>query len=119
MFTFLVVVILLVAALMTVVVLLQAGKGGGLSGIAGGGQTQQILGARQAPDFLERATWTLGIVFLVLCVVATFFTGMTESQRSILQERGVGAPSAPSQEAPVSPLPGGDGSAAPVAPPTE
>ncbi len=57
MFYLLVALILIVALLMGIVILLQNGKGGGLAGIASGGQTTQILGARQAPDFLEKATW--------------------------------------------------------------
>ncbi|MFN3596681.1 MAG: preprotein translocase subunit SecG [Rubricoccaceae bacterium] len=89
-FTLFIVLILLVAVLITLVVLLQSGQGGGLAGIASGGQTQQILGARQAPDFLEKATWTLGSAFLALCIVASFFHGsLNDEQRSILQQRGV------------------------------
>lgn len=71
-FIVLVILILIIAILMSVVVLLQSGKGGGLSGI-GGGQTTQILGARQAPDLLEKATWVLGSLFLFLSVITTFF----------------------------------------------
>ena len=73
MFIFLVVLILLIAVLLSIVVMLQSGKGGGLSGIAGG-QTTQILGARQAPDLLEKATWVLGSLFLFLSILTTFFT---------------------------------------------
>ena len=87
MFYFLIVVILVIALLMGVVVLLQSGKGGGLAGIASGGQATQILGARQAPDFLERATWSLGAVFLALCVLTTFFVPRADVEGSILQER--------------------------------
>lgn len=106
MFIVLVFLILLCAILMAVAVLLQAGRGGGLAGI-GGGQTQQVLGARQAPDFLEKVTWGLGVTFLVLCVIATFFTNRTEEQNSILQERGpVEAPAVPPQAPPVGPAPG-------------
>ena len=87
MFTFLIVLILVIALLMGLVVLLQSGKGGGLAGIAAGGQTTQILGARQAPDFLEKATWTLGWLFLGLCVITTFFIPRAGTDGSILQER--------------------------------
>ena len=87
MFTVLVVLILLVALLMGIVILLQNGKGGGLAGIASGGQTTQILGARQAPDFLEKATWSLGGLFLVLCLLTTFFIPRDNAGRSILQDR--------------------------------
>ena len=105
MFTFLIVIILIVALLMGLVVLLQSGKGGGLAGIASGGQTTQILGARQAPDFLERATWTLGGLFLILCVITTFFVPRAAGGGSILQERAGELPAAPPIEAPA---PSGD-----------
>ena len=94
MFTFLIVLILIIALLMGLVVLLQSGKGGGLAGIAAGGQTTQILGARQAPDFLEKATWALGWSFLFLCVITTFFIPRVGADGSILQERAGDLPAA-------------------------
>ena len=107
-FTVLVVLILIVALLMGLVILLQNGKGGGLAGIASGGQTTQILGARQAPDFLEKATWTLGGSFLVLCLLTSLVIPRSGAGRSILQERAGDLPAAP---APGATLPG-----APAAP---
>jgi preprotein translocase subunit SecG len=119
MFWFLIILILIDAILLSIVVLLQSGKGGGLAGIASGGQTQQILGARQAPDFLEKATWTLGGLFIFLSLIASFFAG--GSQRSVLQDSPGGAPveTAPPQAPPIGPAPvpgGGPGTAAPAAP---
>ena len=126
MFTFLIVLILVVALLMALVVLLQSGKGGGLAGIASGGQATQILGARQAPDFLERATWSLGAAFLALCVITTFFVPRaTVEGGSILQERADELPAAtpaplPSPE-PATELPSANPATptAPDVPPTE
>jgi preprotein translocase subunit SecG len=89
MYIFMLVLIGIIALLLVVVVLLQSGKGGGLAGIAAGGQATQILGARQAPDFLEKASWTLGAAFIVLCIMVNFLTGPDEVTRSIIQERGV------------------------------
>ena len=110
MFYVLVILILLVAVLMGIVILLQNGKGGGLAGIASGGQTTQILGARQAPDFLEKATWTLGGSFLILCVLTTFFIPRSGEGRSILQERATelpaGTPATPGAPAPGTAAPG-------------
>ena len=109
MFYFLIVLILIVALLMALVVLLQSGKGGGLAGISGGGQTTQILGARQAPDFLEKATWGLGWVFLGLCLVTTFFIPRAGADGSILRDRAdeiPGAAPAPIESpAPLAPSP--------------
>lgn len=102
-FYLLIVLILIVALLMALVVLLQSGKGGGLAGIASGGQTTQILGARQAPDFLEKATWALGTVFLFLCVLTTFTIDRGDSDGSILQERAGEIPAGAPIEAPIAP----------------
>ena len=64
--------IAVIALLLTLVVLLQSGQGGGLAGIASGGAARQVLGTRQAPDLLERATWTLGAALIVLCLLTNF-----------------------------------------------
>ena len=104
-YIFLIVIITLIAVLMAIVVLLQSGKGGGLAGIASGGQTTQILGARQAPDFLEKATWTLGTAFIVLCILANFFASPDGAERSVIQEGGVETTAPPAID-PVPPGPG-------------
>lgn len=87
MFTFIIVLITLIAILITFVVLVQSGKGGGLAGIASGGATTQILGARQAPDVLEKATWTLATLFIVLCILSNFAIDRAQVQESVIQQR--------------------------------
>lgn len=113
MFSMMVVFIAIIAAILILVILLQSGQGGGLSGIAQGGATRQVLGTRQAPDVLEKATWTLGAIFITLCVITNFFVG-EEEQRSVIQERAEQgqtqqqqAPPAPGEDA--APLPGQGG----------
>ncbi|MCB0719821.1 MAG: preprotein translocase subunit SecG [Bacteroidetes bacterium] len=111
MFTFLIVIIALIGLLLTLIVLLQSGKGGGLAGIASGGATQQILGARTAPDVLEKATWVLGGLFIVLCILTNFFIGGPEAGEQIFDTSDL--PSAtqpatapPAQDAvPITPAP--------------
>ncbi len=100
-FMIMVILIAIVALLLMLVVLLQSGKGGGLAGIAGGGATRQVLGSRQAPDLLERATWTLAAVFIVLCLLTTFAidTG-GGAQESIIQQRAGEQPATPQQTLP-------------------
>ena len=60
--------ILIVSALMMLVVLVQNSKGGGL--VSNLSSSNQILGVRKTTDFLEKATWTLAIVLVVLCLVS-------------------------------------------------
>lgn len=129
MFTFIVVLIAIIALLLVVVVLIQSGKGGGLAGIASGGATTQILGARQAPDVLERATWVLASLFIALCILSNFAIDRSQVQESVIQQRageqsgqpvlppsGTQPPApAPTQPAPESPASTPDGQATPPA----
>jgi len=94
-----IVVIAIIGLLMMTSVLLQSGKGGGLAGIASGGATTQLLGSRQAPDVLEKATWILATAFIVLCILSNFFVGRSETPDSVLQQQTQQAPI----EAPVVP----------------
>ena len=105
-FSVLIGLIALLAVLLTVVILLQSGKGGGLAGIASGGATQQVLGARQAPNLLERATWTLAALFIALCILTNFAIDRGgEAAPSTLQERAQ-QEQVPSQPAPQGQVPG-------------
>ena len=104
MFTFLIVLIALIGIVMTLLVLVQSGKGGGLAGIAAGGATTQILGARQAPDILEKATWTLAVIFIVLCILTNFAIDTGDTQESIIQQRTQQDGALPEQTVP-APLP--------------
>ncbi|MBW2689546.1 MAG: preprotein translocase subunit SecG [Deltaproteobacteria bacterium] len=108
MFKGLIFVISIIGVLMTLIILLQSGKGGGLAGIASGGATTQILGSRQAPDFLERATWILATSFIVLCILTTFTIQPVDQAGSVIQQQAQdGATQQPL--APVLPPPdGGD-----------
>ena len=67
---FIVTVLIVIAALLLgLVVLIQNPKGGGLSsGFAG---RAQIGGVKRTADFLEKATWYLGLALFVLCLAST------------------------------------------------
>jgi len=66
MFSAMIVLIIIASILLGLVVLIQNPKGGGF---ASGIQSTQIMGVRQAADFLEKTTWTLAIVILVLSIL--------------------------------------------------
>lgn len=119
MFTFSIVLITLIAIVMVFVILLQSGQGGGLAGIASGGAAQQVLGTRQSPDTLEKATWTLGTIFIMLCLLSNFLI-QPEETGSVLQQ---GAQTPMEQQSPLpgagddaAPLPEGGGDAEPMSP---
>ena len=114
MFSFMVAIIALIAAVLILVILMQSGQGQGLSGIASGGATRQVLGTRQAPDMLEKATWTLAAVFISLCVITNFFIDRGEEE-SVIQQRAGDNPTqqgqtpGPGQGDDAAPLPGQGG----------
>ncbi|MBR1792234.1 MAG: preprotein translocase subunit SecG [Bacteroidales bacterium] len=64
-----VILILIVCVLLAVVVLVQNSKGGGLA--ANFSAPNQILGVRRTTDFLEKATWWLAAILIVLSLCAT------------------------------------------------
>lgn len=61
--------ILIVSFLMMLVVLVQNSKGGGL--VSDLSSSNQILGVRKTTDFLEKSTWTLAVVLVLLCLVSS------------------------------------------------
>lgn len=69
MYTAIVILILVVSVLLGLVVLVQNSKGGGL--ISNFGGANQMMGVRQTTDFLEKATWTMAIILVVLCLVSS------------------------------------------------
>ena len=66
MFIVITVLIMLAALLLAFVVLVQNGKGGGLA--ANFASQNQAMGVRKTTDFLEKTTWVLGVVMIVLCI---------------------------------------------------
>lgn len=69
MYQFIVILILIVSVLLAIVVLVQNSKGGGLA--ANFSAPNQIMGVRKTADFLEKATWWLAIILVVLSLAAT------------------------------------------------
>ncbi|MFT5337024.1 MAG: preprotein translocase subunit SecG [Sphingobacteriales bacterium] len=69
--TLITVIIMVVCLLLALIILIQNPKGGGLA--AEYGSAQQLGGVQKTTDFLEKATWTLGIALLVLSLVSSIF----------------------------------------------
>jgi preprotein translocase subunit SecG len=69
MYTLVVILILIVSVLISLIVLVQNSKGGGLVSNFGG--ANQMMGVRQTTDFLEKATWTMGGILVVLCLISS------------------------------------------------
>lgn len=77
MFTFISVLIFIVAVLLVLVILVQNPKGGLASNFSA---SNQVMGVRKTTDFLEKATWTLGIALLILSVISSSLIGGTSSE---------------------------------------
>ncbi len=83
------VLILITCVLMVLVVLVQNSKGGGLASNFAG--SNQYMGVRKTADFLEKSTWTLAIVLLVLSLFSIFVIpknqGTATTQESEIQKQ--------------------------------
>ena len=81
MYLLITIIIFIAAVLLVLIVLVQNSKGGGLA--SNFSSSNQIMGVRKTTDFLEKATWTLSITILVLCITAAAFIprgeGVSES----------------------------------------
>ena len=102
MYTVLVILILVVSVLLGLVVLVQNSKGGGL--ISNFGGANQMMGVRQTTDFLEKATWTMAIILVVLCLMSSMSIKSGKSgsvQDTQMREQiELNTPVAPATEAP-------------------
>lgn len=98
--TFVIVLIIIVSVLLGLIILVQNPKGGGLAtGFTG---ANQIGGVKRTTDFLEKATWTLAILLLVLSITSTGIeksqTVTTEGLQDIIEETIPVAPIVPVEE---------------------
>src|SRR5690554_1551188 len=72
MYIFITILILLASLLMILAVLVQKSKGGGLA--SGFSSSNQIMGVRKTTDFIEKFTWTLAGIVIVLSILTAKFT---------------------------------------------
>ena len=85
MYTSIVILAVLASVLLCLIVLIQESKGGGLA--AAYSNNNQILGAPKTTNFVEKATWTLAISLVVLCIVSVaFLPGTTQADSVIMQQ---------------------------------
>lgn len=101
MLTFLIVVIILASLLLAFIVLIQNSKGGGLASNFAG--QNQVLGVRKTTDFLEKATWTMAGVIMVLCIsVAIKVKSDYNKSKPVMQEQTEQTSNANTEEQPVN-----------------
>ncbi len=64
--------ITITAILLVLIVLAQNSKGGGLSSQFGGSGSSQLMGFKRTTDILEKITWGLAIVLVILTLSTNF-----------------------------------------------
>ena len=62
--------IIFVSVLLILAIMVQNPKGGGLSSSFGGGGGQMIGGVQKTGDFLDKSTWTLATLLIVLILLS-------------------------------------------------
>lgn len=69
-FTIFLILIIAVCLLLVLVIMVQNPKGGGLSSSFGGGGNQVVGGVKKTGDFLDKSTWTLATLLIVLILLS-------------------------------------------------
>ena len=69
-FTIFLILIIIVCLLLMLVVMVQNPKGGGLSSSFGGSGNQVVGGVKKTGDFLDKSTWTLATLLIVLILLS-------------------------------------------------
>ena len=72
-FTLFMVLIMILSILLIIIVMAQNPKGGGLSGTFGGTSSAQF-GVQRTNDFMEKATWSLGIMIVAMILLSVVLT---------------------------------------------
>lgn len=87
-YTIVAVLVIVACVLLILIVLVQNSKGGGLA--SNFSSSNQVMGVRKTTDFLEKGTWTLAIIVLVLSVgssIAIPRSVSEEGPKSVIQEQ--------------------------------
>ncbi len=84
MYILLTILIVIAAILLILLVLVQNSKGGGLA--AGFSSGNQVMGAPKTADFLEKASWTLALIIVLLSVAAV---GVKKGQKVVSEGESV------------------------------
>ena len=97
------VLILIVCVLLVLIVLVQNSKGGGLS--SGFSSNNQFMGVRRTTDFLEKATWGLAGLLLILSLASSprsssSVEGNSTGVESATKKRANAGPATPVTPAP-------------------
>ena len=79
-----VILIVIASLLMIGIVLIQESKGGGLA--SNFSSSNAIMGVRKTTDFVEKATWTLAAVMVLLSVVCAHVAPVSPTETSVMEK---------------------------------
>ena len=82
-YTLFVVLIVLVSILMVLIVLIQESKGGGLA--SNFSSTNSIMGVRKTTDVVEKITWTLAGLMVVISIVCAYVAPQAVGESSVME----------------------------------
>lgn len=101
-FSIFLVLITIVCFLLIIVIMVQNPKGGGLSSTLGG--SQMLGGVQKTTDFLDKSTWTLGTILIVLILLSSLsFTGALNDNSSKIIDDATETPAAATPAATTQP----------------
>lgn len=102
------VLVIIVCVLLILVVLIQNSKGGGIQSQFGA--ATQIMGVKKGTEVIEKATWVLAILLIVLSVFMSSTTSLTgpssENSGSISKGKAQNAVTAPAAQQQAPQVPG-------------
>ncbi len=83
MYPLLIIFFVIISIAMILIVLIQESKGGGLA--SSFSSSNQILGVRKTTDFIEKATWGLAIVLVVLSISCAWLVPTAATSSSVIE----------------------------------
>lgn len=96
--------IIITCILLIIIILVQNPKGGGLSSSFGGSGTQLFGGVKKTTDFLDRGTWFLSILLVVLVLAMNVMVAPAGRTAEPMDEGlETELPAAPAQQQPQAP----------------
>ncbi len=104
-FTGFLIAITIVCFLLILAIMVQNPKGGGLSSSFGG--SQQLGGVQKTTDFLDKSTWTLATILIVLILLSSLSFGgsLSDTDSKIIEKSETAAPSNTTPAVPVQNTP--------------
>ena len=93
--------VIIASVLLGAIVLIQNPKGGGLSGTIAG-FSNQFMGVKQTTDVLEKGTWILSSILVILCLVSALVINSDKGTgaENIIKNIPTTTGTAPVQQAP-------------------